>query len=228
MTVSKVEIIQESCRLWTTSLDVAEKFGKRHDQVLRSIENLESSKSFNVRNFVEIGYLDSRGRKQRAYRMTRSGFSILVMGFTGRKAMEWKECYIAAFDAMERNILRHGQALRRQATFQWQQAREQGKHVRLQEAAIIKTFVDYSARQGSRNAERYFVNLTRMVYKELFTWPGDPPPDRLREFMTQEQLAQVATAEGLVCQELRKGMEEGATTAASSKRPSPEWPAWRQ
>lgn len=85
----------------TTSLIVAEKFGKDHANVLKAVENLECSQEFNRVNFNAITYTDSRGRQQRAVEMTRDGFMFLAMGFTGSAAAEWKEKFIVAFNHME-------------------------------------------------------------------------------------------------------------------------------
>lgn len=89
----------------TSSRLVAEYFHKRHDTVIRAIENLNCSEEFNRHNFAEITYTDSRGRKQPEYLMTKDGFTILAMGFTGAKAMQFKEAYINAFNKME-NLLK--------------------------------------------------------------------------------------------------------------------------
>jgi Rha family phage regulatory protein len=70
-------------RVMVSSLQVAEHFGKRHDNILRDIKRLEIPEDFNLRNFAEIVYEDNRGRKQPMYLMTRDGFTLLVMGFTG-------------------------------------------------------------------------------------------------------------------------------------------------
>ena len=85
----------------TTSLIVAEVFGKRHDHVLRDIESLSCSDTFNLLNFGEIEYTDNRGRSQKAYEMTKDGFSFLVMGYTGEKAGQFKERFINEFNKRE-------------------------------------------------------------------------------------------------------------------------------
>ena len=85
----------------TSSRLVADYFGKRHDTVIRAIRKLGCSSEFNRHNFVEITYIDTRGRKQPEYLMTKDGFTILAMGFTGAKAMQFKEAYIKAFNKME-------------------------------------------------------------------------------------------------------------------------------
>lgn len=85
----------------TTSLIVAEVFGKEHSKVCRDIENLSCSESFNAANFGVISYIDSRGREQKAYEMTKDGFSFLVMGYTGEKAGQFKEAFINEFNRRE-------------------------------------------------------------------------------------------------------------------------------
>lgn len=54
--------------------------------------------------FFESTYPDSYGRQQKYYECTRDGFALLAMGFTGKKALEWKLKYIAAFNKMEKRI----------------------------------------------------------------------------------------------------------------------------
>lgn len=85
----------------TTSLVVAERFGKRHDTVLRAIRNLECSPEFNARNFAAVEYIDGKNEKRPMYFITRDGFAFLAMGFTGKAAMAWKEKFLDAFNRME-------------------------------------------------------------------------------------------------------------------------------
>jgi Rha family phage regulatory protein len=91
----------------TTSLDVAQYFDKRHDHILRDIRSLEVSDSFRVPNFGESSYLNQQGKQQPMYHLTKDGFIFLVMGFTGEKAAQIKEAYIAAFNRMEAELTRH-------------------------------------------------------------------------------------------------------------------------
>lgn len=93
--------INENNQVTTDSLTVADRFGKRHRDVLRSIKLLKCSKDFNARNFAPVEYLDQKGEKRTYYDITRDGWMFLVMGFTGEKAAEWKEKFIAAFNRME-------------------------------------------------------------------------------------------------------------------------------
>lgn len=88
----------------TTSKIIAEKFEKRHNDVLRAIKNLECSKAFSRRNFAPASYIDHQNKSRPMYKLTRDGFVFLVTGFTGPKAARVKEAYIAAFNEMERRL----------------------------------------------------------------------------------------------------------------------------
>ena len=88
----------------TSSLLVAEKFEKNHKDVLRLITDLLTSAQNCANLFAESTYSDSYGRIQKMYVMNRDGFTLLVMGFTGEKALQFKLEYIAAFNKMEETI----------------------------------------------------------------------------------------------------------------------------
>ncbi len=96
--------INDNNQVTTDSLTVADRFGKRHCDVLRSIKLLKCSKEFGLRNFALTSYINEQGKEQPYYDMTRDGWMFLVMGFTGAKAAEWKEKFIAAFNQMEATI----------------------------------------------------------------------------------------------------------------------------
>lgn len=92
----------------TTSLKVAEYFRKPHKDVLKSIRTLECSTEFTGRNFSPCFYFselrNNVKRKLPMYYMTRDGFTLLVMGFTGKIAARFKEAYINAFNEMEKKL----------------------------------------------------------------------------------------------------------------------------
>lgn len=93
----------------TNSLLVAEKFGKRHADVVRAIENslTKGSESTNAKlrsSFVLSNYIDNKGEERPMYIMDRDGFSVIAMGFTGDKAMDFKVEFISAFNAMEKKL----------------------------------------------------------------------------------------------------------------------------
>lgn len=86
----------------TTSLKVAEYFGKRHGDVIRKIKGLlrNCSSEFSQRNFASADYADEQGKLRPMYEVTKDGWIMLVMGFTGAQAAAIKEKYILAFNAM--------------------------------------------------------------------------------------------------------------------------------
>ena len=87
------------------SKSVAENFGKSHRHVNRDIENLIQKDVSKIGHmFYETETPDSYGRMQKSYYMNRDGFSLLVMGFTGKEAIEWKLKYIEAFNEMEKKL----------------------------------------------------------------------------------------------------------------------------
>lgn len=88
----------------TTSLKVAETFNKKHKHVLESIRNLTAENSAVKNMFVESTYVNERGQEQPMFFMNRDGFTLLAMGFTGDKALQFKLKYIDAFNKMDQFI----------------------------------------------------------------------------------------------------------------------------
>lgn len=88
----------------TDSLKISEVFEKRHDRVLQDIRDLGCSDEFRLHNFVESTYTNSQGRETPKYLMNRKAFTLLAMGYTGKRAMEFKEAYIEKFDQMEKHL----------------------------------------------------------------------------------------------------------------------------
>lgn len=100
------QLYERNGKAFCSSRQVAEEFGKRHADVLRAIEHITAptsgvSSDFNERNFALVTYKDAKGERRPEYLMTKDGFAILAMGFTGKKAMRFKEAYIRRFNEME-------------------------------------------------------------------------------------------------------------------------------
>lgn len=97
-------VIMKEQQAVTTSLQVAERFEKRHDNILRDVEALKED----VLNFEEMFFEgdepDSYNRPRKIYYMNRDGFTLLAMGFTGKEALRFKLDYINAFNVMERVV----------------------------------------------------------------------------------------------------------------------------
>ena len=93
-------------RVVVSSVQLAERFDKRHCDVLRLTNAL--LRSFNSgrlsKHFFKSNYTDNKGERRPMYLMDRDGFSLLVMSFKGEKALKWKLDFIDAFNAMEQEI----------------------------------------------------------------------------------------------------------------------------
>ena len=98
------ELVQvDNEQVVTDSRKVAEVFEKEHKSVLRSINEILAAQNCAAKFFYETTY-ENRGKQYPMYLMNRDGFSLLVMGFTGAKAMQWKIKYIEAFNEMEKRL----------------------------------------------------------------------------------------------------------------------------
>lgn len=181
----------------TTSLKVAEAFGKNHKSVLRAIDNVKNDcdDSFTRRNFALSDYQDSTGRTLPMITMTRAGFTLIAMGFTGKTATSWKIKYIDAFDKMEA-------ALIQKHNLEWQQSRTESKTVRRSVADTIHDFIQYAIDQGSSNAQRYYINLSNMTRKAI----GD---EQARDMLDSMHLSFLTTAEYMIQQIIEDGMSAG-------------------
>ena len=103
--IEKVVIINDvNEALTVSSLQIAEHFEKNHRDVLRAIKNLTAQNCALTSMFIENTYKAGTGKSYKYYECTRDGFTLLTMGFTGDKALDWKIKYIEAFNKMEKHI----------------------------------------------------------------------------------------------------------------------------
>jgi Rha family phage regulatory protein len=174
------------------SLDVAEHFGKRHKNMIQNIERLAENSADVKKLFKVQTYTDSYGREQKKYFMNRDGFSLLVMGFTGQAALEWKLKYIEAFNQME-------QLLAQKQTQVYKDARSYQKAIRQQETNAIRSFVEYAESQGSSNAARYYTSLSKLADKTAGITD--------RERATMEQLGALALIENIIARCILDGID---------------------
>lgn len=172
-----------------SSIDVADTFGKEHARVLRDIRELACSDEFRLGNFAESTYLNSQNKKQPMYFITRDGFTLLVMGYTGEKAMKFKEAYIRQFNAMEKMLIG--------------KMREREKGIAVRQALT-------GALQQSQENERMhghaYSTYTNVIYKAVFGKDakhlredyGISKKDNLRDYFNAEELDAVQHVEMLV------------------------------
>ena len=101
LTLILADLIEIEGQPMTTSRLVAKRFKKLHKNVLQAIKKIEAQQpEFSRLNFQPVEYADAKGEMRPEYRMTRDGFSLLAMGFTGDEALTWKVAYINAFNWM--------------------------------------------------------------------------------------------------------------------------------
>ncbi len=176
-------------RAGCTSLDVAETFEKEHFHVLRNIEKLACSEEFRESNFGLSSYRSAQNKSLPMYCMTRDGFTLLVMGYTGELAMKFKEGYIRQFNAMEAEL--RGRLLER----------EKGIAVR---QALTKAL--QQSQEDERMHGHSYSTYTNCIYKVLFGLNasqlreqyGIGKKDSLRDCFSPEELRAVQSMECMV------------------------------
>ena len=183
-------------RLITTSLKIAEKFDKEHTHVLRDIRNMECSNTFRESNFGLSSYKSAQGKILPMYEVTRDGFTLLAMGYTGKEAMKFKEDYINAFNAMESELKRI--YTERQ---QWQIERDKGVVIRHILTDTIKMKI-----ADSPHKRFAYPNYTNLIYRTLFNKTakeleqeyGVKSKENLRDYFIGSDLEKVQSAEMLI------------------------------
>lgn len=174
-----------------SSLDVAETFEKNHRDVMESIRNIESNIS--TAEFSALFFLDSykasNGKLNPMYLMTRDGFTLLVMGYTGEKAMRFKLAYIKQFNAMEKAL--------------------QGKLIEREKGIAVRQSLTKALQQSAENERMHghaYSTYTNCIYKVLFgknakqlrETLGISPKDNLRDYLSAEELRAVQSMECLI------------------------------
>lgn len=179
------------------SLQVAERFEKRHDVVIRSIENLCKNMEHETAKlwFQKTMYKSPDNNKSYPmYYMNRDGFSLLVMGFTGKQALDWKIKYIKAFNQME-------SLLREKTTQTWEETRRTGKLTRQAETDIIKKLVEYAKEQGSTHADMLYMTYSKLANKMAGI--------SNRDLATCQQLNELSFVEHIILNQILIGMDQG-------------------
>ena len=181
-------------RLYVSSLDVAHHFDKLHYNVLRSIEAIECSDEFRALNFEASSYSTPQNKHAPMFKMTRDGFSMLVMTFTGAKAAYWRERYIQAFNLMEAELLKkhivHAETCGRSKT--------------------VRVKATDSYKEHGASEWFHYTNNTDCIYEVMFggtaaslrkKW-GLAPKANLRDHLTTNQLNTIIQIEGAITLQL--------------------------
>lgn len=193
-----------------SSRDVAKHFGKRHDHVIRHIEAVLRGIPQNGNTpamYKKVSYVhEQNGQTYSYYLMNRDGFSLLIMGFTGAKALEWKLKYIEVFNAMEKELNNIRVDVIRKET-----ARNSGINARKELTPnIIKT------RCEGMNQKMIGITIgkwTNYIYKAIFDMKAKEMRESLntksiRDCLTADELEMVDGAETMCSLMLRQGKDD--------------------
>ena len=172
-----------------TSLDVAETFGKEHRRVLQDIRDLKCSEEFRLHNFVQSSYVNEQGHNQSMFIMAKDGFTLLAMGYTGEKAMKFKEAYINQFNQMEELL--------------------KGKLIEREKGIAVRQSLTKAIQQSSENERMHghaYSTYTDIVYKTVFGKTakqlreeyGIDKKANLRDYFTVEELEKVQSIEMII------------------------------
>lgn len=174
-----------------SSLDIAETFEKEHRHVLEDIRRiLDSISTAEISAlFYESSYTASNGKKNPMYYMNRDGFTLLVMGYTGEKAMKFKLAYINQFNQMEKML--------------------QGKLIEREKGIVVRQAFTKILKESGENDRLHghaYSLYTDVIYKSIFGKSakqlredlGIEKEENLRDYFTQEDLSKVQNAEILV------------------------------
>ena len=172
-----------------TSLDVAETFEKEHRRVLQDIRDLKCSEEFRLHNFVQSSYVNEQGHNQSMFIMTKDGFTLLAMGYTGEKAMKFKEAYINQFNQMEELL--------------------KGKLIEREKGIAIRQSLTKAIQQSSENERMHghaYSTYTDIVYRTVFGKTakqlreeyGIDKKANLRDYFTVEELEKVQSIEMII------------------------------
>ncbi len=197
-----------------TSLDIAETFEKEHYHVIEDIREIQSKISTPefLGLFYEEKYKASNGKKSPMYYMNRDGFTLLVMGYTGEKAMKFKLVYIRQFNAMEKALL--------------------GKMKERERGIAIRQALTEAIQKSNENERMHghaYSTYTNLAYqsalgkdaKHLREEYGISKKQELRDYFCEEELQRVQKTELLISGLIEYGFQcNGVKQFLSERKPA--------
>ncbi len=225
-------VVADGGFIFCDSRMVARKFEVEHKKVVRTIE-LVISKNDEIKgdlkaplndefmgdlksplnnefapNFIRY---ESEYRKQKftAYRMNRTAFSLIAMRFETPAAFRWQILFSQAFFKMESDCIRlQAIVASNRSNLEWSAARAIGKPVRRNETDVIKTFVEYATEQGSKNANTYYMNYSRMANSALFDIKNKKIGN-IRDACNADQLGTLKVIDKVIAKAIEEDMAQG-------------------
>ena len=195
--------------VFTNSKIIAEMLEVNHADLLRTIDKVIARQKKNntphsvlkfPQKFIESTFKNKMGRTYKMYELNEQAYLKLAMQLSGyEKAEIVQDQLIEAFSIMKKALMNH-------QNISWVEKRAIGKEVRKAETDIIKDFVEYATNQGSKNAERYYQNITKMTNKalELLVQTKDGKP--LRDLATVTELGFISVVDNRATVAIEDGM----------------------
>lgn len=187
-----------------SSRQVAEHFGKEHRHVLDSIRDILAAEISAAKFYHETTF-ENRGKQYPMYLMDRDGFSLLVMGFSGKEALKWKIKYIEAFNSMEQRL----------KLIEQQELGRLMERIRSKEAR--KTLTDEIKETVPESPHKKFIykHYTDLAYKVAFGMNakqlreilGLSKTDNIRDHLSKDGLNKVIAIESVIRGYLKLGKD---------------------
>jgi len=188
---------------FTTSIIIAEGVGSDHKPVIQLVRKHKQAINRLGTSDMRMRKFKTKGRDGELAELSeeQSVFLVTLMG-NSPTVVKFKEAMVEEFFSQKKRLSSMGQ--NRKAD-NWIESRSAGKLVHRNLTDKIKEFAEYAASHGSENCEMYFVVIPKMINRMLFNKSGDDF-NSLRQFLTAEQLANIATAEKVAIKALTEGM----------------------
>ena len=201
--VNLVEVVRGEPR--TTSNLIGKEFAIQHNEILKKIRGFvgEISPTDFGLMFIE-DTRDVNGRDYKTYNINRDGYMFLIMNISTKKAHSKKLLFIKAFSEMERALIKQAA---NSADDNWLQVRSQSKQMRLQQTDVIKEFVEYATKQGSKSAKFYYKHITNATYSALQLIQHKKP--KLKDTLDTLELSQLMVAENVAKKSISNHMASG-------------------
>lgn len=198
-----LQVFEKNNNIVVDSRQVAQMVGKRHKNLIRDIDKynmiLTSSNLSPLTFFIESTYKDEKGEIRPCYLLTKKGCDMVANKLIGEKGVLFTANYINAFYEMECLLLQ-------KQTQDWQTARQLGKLTRRSETDVIKEFIEYAKQQGSKNADKYYINFSKLA-NEIAGVDG-------RELASARQLSNLDLVENILLNCIKEGIAKNLTYKA--------------
>lgn len=200
-------VIMKDRQAVTDSLKVAESFDKKHKHVLETARNLAAENSATKKMFVESTYVN-RGKEYPMIYMNRDGFTLLAMGFTGKKALDFKLKYIQAFNKMEQQIRNQSE---RPKLMQKERIEISRQNAKTRQASLL-----YRVAKSMKDTRKQQELLTQIA-NDLIGEPAKEVKPGLKNFHTANELGKIFGTNGWGIEQMAQKLKLQAPVPESNR-----------